>query len=515
MFNLQGFLRTLLSTAFLIAPAVAFAQGVDVEPNNPCVMAQDVGIPELPFTIPGSLDPNDGVPDVDFFRFADAPGRLVQADLLGATTGAGTLGDPFLGLFDDACNLIAFSDDANGLDSRLLFEVPDDGTYVLGVTGCCDIQFEGIAEGSYLLALSAPTLADSISGRLVNERDGLPVSGEGPAFASVQLLRCIDGACFDFVGFQNVDNNGGFRFDSSTIGSPLLAGTYQIQASANGFDALATDAFEIFEGQALDLGDLALAPFSLIGSVSGQLVDAVDGTPLMGFAPPFAIAQLERCEDFGCSVVVNLQTDDQGRFRFDGLQFFLNPGFYRISAFADDYRPTSTDTFFVDEFEDVDAGVIPLRPEPIQFGEVKGCEIPAGDGLCEYSVQLRNRGLSRFKGEAWSTVDYFPNAVPFRTSRFQVGRVGTTNPMPENLNLGAGESTVLTFRLDIPGNLPDFSTICATVTVGRQPNPQFRNSGDRFLFCAVTQSGRVETLSGKEGRKQWRELMRNAGTAAE
>lgn len=515
MFKFQSFLRIPLFLALVILPVAVFAQGTDIEPNNTCVLAQDVGVPELPFTIPGSLDPIDASLDVDFFMFSGTPGQLVQADLRGASSGFGTLPDPYLGLFDAACNLIVVNDDAGGLDSRLLFEVPDDGTFILAASGCCDFDFQGVAEGSYWLTVSAPQLADSISGRFVSSRDGLPISGDGPTFASAQLFRCIEGACFDFVGFQNADSDGNIRFEMTYNGGPLVAGTFQIQATANGFESLVTDTFDLAEGQALDLGDLAMTPFILIGSVSGQLVDSIDGTPLIGFAPPYAVAQLERCDDFGCWAVAGLPTDDQGRFQFWGVQFFLSPGLYRISAFADEYRPAVTDPFFVGEFEDFDRGIIKLTPTPIQFGAVEGCWIIPASGVCEYSVELRNRGPAKYKGEAWSTIEYFPNVFPYRPSRFQVGRVGTTNPMPVKLNLGVGKSTVMKFQLNVPGNAPDFSTLCATVTVGRWPKPQFWNSGDRFLFCAVTQSGQVEVLSNKEGRKLWRELKSRSGPVTE
>jgi hypothetical protein len=127
--------------------------------------------------------------------------------------------------------------------------------------------------------------------------------------------------------------------------------------------------------------------------------------------------------------------------------------------------------------------------------------IPGG-GLCEFGIELRNRGPERFRGEAWSTIDYFPNQAPFRPSRFRIGKVGTMNPMPDQLNLGTGQSNMLSFQLDIPEDLPDLSTICASATVGVDPHPQFHNFGDRFLFCVVTQSGNVGMLSEKEGRKR-------------
>ena len=67
------------------------------------------------FSIAGSLDSVEGAPDIDFFRITGVPGELVRADLQGASSGNGTLGDPFLGLFDGFCNLIDVNDDAGGL----------------------------------------------------------------------------------------------------------------------------------------------------------------------------------------------------------------------------------------------------------------------------------------------------------------------------------------------------------------------------------------------------------------
>ena len=93
--------------------------------------------------------------------------------------------------------------------------------------------------------------------------------------------------------------------------------------------------------------------------------------------------------------------------------FGLAPGRYRVSAFAEDYQPTTTDQFDVGEFEDIDVGDIGLTPFPIQFGSIEACEIPPGGGLCEYGIELRSRGPGRFKGEAWSTVDFLLNGPPF------------------------------------------------------------------------------------------------------
>jgi PKD repeat protein len=77
---------------------------------------------------------------------------VVTVDLEGQATGQGTLGDPFLGAFDSGCNLIALNDD-NGvnLNSRLVVTIPADGILVLGVTRCCDSDFNQGGSGSYRL----------------------------------------------------------------------------------------------------------------------------------------------------------------------------------------------------------------------------------------------------------------------------------------------------------------------------------------------------------------------------
>jgi hypothetical protein len=54
----------------------AFAQAVEVEPNDPCTEAQDIGPIDVTgtFSVQGSLDTPPDEPDVDFFRFSATPG---------------------------------------------------------------------------------------------------------------------------------------------------------------------------------------------------------------------------------------------------------------------------------------------------------------------------------------------------------------------------------------------------------------------------------------------------------
>ncbi len=480
------------------------AQAQEIEPNHPCEAAQDVGAPALPVSVFGALTPATEPQDVDFFRFALTPGELVRADLEGAPTGQGTLSDPFLGLFDSACNLLAINDDSGTLNSRLAFATPGDGIVILGVTACCDGGFNGGGEGSYRLSLSPLDAIASIGGRLVNGNTGEPLPGFEFPFASALLLRCGDFGCFEFAGFQQTDGDGRFLFTTDPSGNPLESGTYEVQASASGFETFLSGPFGVAGGEALDLGDLPLTPFQLIGSVSGRLVDAVSGEPIAGFGPPFAVVFLERCDAGFCFAVAGTNPDFDGRFSFFGGQFFIAPGNFRLRAFAEDYRESVSGEFAVGVFEDVDVGDFALTPFPIRFGAVKECRIPPGGGLCDFGITVSNRGPGRYRGEAWSTVDLFTPGAS-RNTRFQVGTVGTANPMPHRLNLRQGESRMLTFQLDVPAITIDGTVVCATIAVGRDPAPQFTTQGDRFVFCAVKEAGVFEALSGKEGRRLYRE----------
>src|SRR6185503_17827938 len=110
------------------------------------------------FTLDGSLDGSQvpGGGDVDFVRFSGTPNTTVQVDLEGQATGHGTLGDPLLGFFDSGCTVIAINDD-NGstLNSRLVVTIPNDGVFIMAVTGCCDFGFNQGSSGTYQLNIQA------------------------------------------------------------------------------------------------------------------------------------------------------------------------------------------------------------------------------------------------------------------------------------------------------------------------------------------------------------------------
>jgi hypothetical protein len=253
-------LGLLLTGSMLAGVRPACAQ--EIEPNDPCSSAQDIGEITLPFAISGSLDSTEAVPDVDFFRLSGAPGSVVKVDLEGESTGKGTLGDPFLGFFDSGCNLIDSNDDGPvSINSRLAVTVPDDGVFILAITLCCDSDFRGGGVGTYEITVAPFAAIGSIAGRAVDALRANPLPGETEPFAFITLLRCEgDEGCREVNG-QPADPAGRFLFDRDFAGRPLEVGTYQVEALADQYLGSHTEPLVVGEDEDRDVGDLPLQPF--------------------------------------------------------------------------------------------------------------------------------------------------------------------------------------------------------------------------------------------------------------
>jgi hypothetical protein len=260
--------------ALALLPNWLLAQGVEVEPNNPCAAAQNFGDTGLPYDVSGNLDLND----VDFFRFNAIAGEEVVADLEGSATGQGTLGDPYLGLFDSNCNLLAINDDSGTLNSRLYFTVPADGVFVLAASGFCDYNFDGSHgyTGTYTLTIAQAPQLSTVSGRVVDAALGDPLPG-----AWVNLLECLDATCtmYNYVSGEVTDSLGEFLFYQTYWGTPLMPGTYRVTANAADYQQGYSDVFELLEGQDLDIGDIELTgpPLRFTDIVPCTYLPAVGG----------------------------------------------------------------------------------------------------------------------------------------------------------------------------------------------------------------------------------------------
>jgi hypothetical protein len=291
----------------------AAAQGVDIEPNNECLESQGLGAITPPFLLNGSLDTPPEIPDIDFFSFTSESGLALVAEMKGEATGVGTLSDPFLGLFDSNCNLLTFNDDFQAFDSRISFRVPDDGAFILAASSCCDSEFtgEGGFAGTYELSVAlAPPPIGSISARLVDARTGDPLPGDAPPFAFAELGQCDENSCFS-LNTLSTDSEGRVVFDSDLLGAPLPVGTYQIVGSADEFRSAETELFEVSEGEAFDVGDLALV------------------------GPPISVSNIEPCEALplqGGTCRYSLTITNSTRLRFRGLAWSLVDGFGLGSA---------------------------------------------------------------------------------------------------------------------------------------------------------------------------------------
>lgn len=255
---------SMIPISVLAICSLAFGLGADSEPNNTCLTAQNFGAVILPFALTGSLDTPPTTPDVDFFRFTGTPNTLVRVDLEGVATGQGTLEDPLVGLFDSACHLLAFDDDAGtGGNSSLQFTIPADGVFILAAADFDDINFtgEGSAGVSYRLTITQVAAAKSISGRLLDAVDRTPVPGDIFPFGLVDLYRCRNAECTstEHVRGQSTDSLGRFRFDRGPGGVPLMPGAYQLRASADQYQEQ-TILADVAADEDLDVGDILLTP---------------------------------------------------------------------------------------------------------------------------------------------------------------------------------------------------------------------------------------------------------------
>jgi hypothetical protein len=232
--------------------------GLEVEPNNSCQEAQDVGAVPFPFSINGNLDSSQS-PDIDFYRFTATAGEQLRIDHQGQLNGMGTLYDPLLGVFDSGCNLIAFNDDDGNLDSGLVLTVPADGVFTLAATEYPDDSFLGGGHGTYLLTVSHFQTAGTISGRVTDAVSDAPLPGDAPPYVVVGLVQCNPDCVL--VNSLPAGSDGSFQFAHNSNGSPLTVGDYRVVVVAQQYQLLETEQFHVGEDEHLDIGDLSLTPW--------------------------------------------------------------------------------------------------------------------------------------------------------------------------------------------------------------------------------------------------------------
>ncbi len=479
--RLQSLLRKrlasalMLGIAFLSAPVVS-AQ--EVEPNSSCAASQDLRGSNLPVTLQGSLNSPPATPDVDFYRFRVEPYSLIVIDLDGAATGGGTLGDPYLGVFNESCGYIAYNDDYNSLSSHLEITAPASGEIVVGATSYGDWEFtgRGATSGSYRLSVRTQTLARAIGGRVVDSATGAPLPNK-----YVTLFLCaVEGYCSSYVGSAMTDSQGAFRFENGTytMARPLVPGDYSIALGGNGYESVTAGPFTLAEGQDLSVGDLTMQRVPAIGSIQGRLVDEITGAPLSGTVAPMARVELLYCHTWGCSTQEYLTVAADGTFRFESTSDYLQlpPGTYQISASADQYQPTLSATFEVADLQQVNIGDVKVKSLPVRINLGSSCgSIPAEGGECRFSMRVTNGATTRLEGEAWAIVNgSWIGSIATHTS-FELGN-------PRALSLAPGDSVTLPLSFQVPGTINNGATICVRGYAAQRPH-EFNTLGTHDLFC--------------------------------
>ncbi len=478
--------------------AMGLASAQEIEPNNTCAEAQNLTGSPLPIVLPGSLD---GVPaDVDFFLFSAEPGSRVVFELAGAEAGAGSLENPYLGIFDSSCNLFALSDRQSNLSVRIQLIVPWDGLLTAGVTQCCDNFFEGLGEGSYQLSLSEVPAAGSISGRIIASETGDPLP-----WAEVELLHCpTETICGVIARLTTFD--GLFRFETNHFGEPLPVGTYKVFAAAFLRETGEFGPFGVAEDEHVDLGDLPLVRVRVIGSIQGRAVDALSGEVVPGsFTWPFSFVYLLRCRDVPegeerCVFETSGFLDEQGRFFFSASH--LAVGRFQVRIDADQYQPSFSGEFDVGEGEDLDVGDVPIDPLPVQFRGVAPCPHLGPDGgKCKLKLDVRNGSGKRLSGAVWTQVNAFDIGSLVGFSTFQAGKNGAKNAAPQSFNLRSGESRPFEFEFDVPASVKNSAMVCVFALAGSNPSPEFNTLGHRGLFCIFKSNSGFSLASGEQIKK--------------
>ena len=476
--------RTLLTASALMlgvslsAASGALAQSTqEVEPNNACVEAQDLGAFVAPFDLQGSLDTPPGTPDVDYYRFTGTPGSLVQIRLDGPWNGGGTLDDPYLGVFDESCQLLAYNDDYNGTSSGLDLTIPASGTFVVAATSYGDWEFTGTggSAGTYRLRLQVQSVAQAIGGRIVNAKTGAPVQ-----YTAVGLLRCAaDRTCYNNAGWASTDAQGAFRFQNGTwnVYGPLLAGTYRLSLYANGYTPRQTDPFEVAVGEDLSLGDVPIEPIPAVGSIRGRLVDEISGRPLSGAGAPWARVNLVHCVDWGCYIWSSARVNADGTFSFAGSTYrILPPGSYYIVGSADQYQDTQSRTFTVEDDQHHNFGDFRVKSNPARIDLVQACgAVPSDGGTCPFRMRVTNGMTIKMEGEFWAVVQGSDIGSPVARTEFSVGT-------PRALSLAPGAAVDLPLSFEVPGEVSDGATICVRGLASKRPH-KFNTLGAHDLFC--------------------------------
>lgn len=211
------------------------------QPNNSLEQAQRV---ELPVAITGRIN---GAAEIDYYRFAGKRGQNLIVDVYASRLG--TPMDPSLAILDGSGKELARSEDVNGLDSLLAFEIPQDGEYVLRIR---DFRYQGGDTFRYRVLAGAMPYVYSVFPFGARRGQNVEVEVRGHNFDAPKLMLHIDGNAP--LGRQDIRAH-----TSAGISNPFP------------FDV--TDLPEVVESEpnsAIDQADEVSLPTVINGRISGE-----------------------------------------------------------------------------------------------------------------------------------------------------------------------------------------------------------------------------------------------------
>ena len=145
--------------------------------------------------------------DTDWYRVSLSYGYSYQTWVQGLGSGNGTLGDPYLAIYNAAGSLLQFNDDGSGRDSFINFAPGVGGTYYLSAQ-----EFSGSGTGTYLITVIRDELA-SISSAAVTSSDAAYASDLGYGvdtadWVSITLQAGVSYQ-FDLIGSRSEERRVG------------------------------------------------------------------------------------------------------------------------------------------------------------------------------------------------------------------------------------------------------------------------------------------------------------------
>ncbi|MCM8735784.1 pre-peptidase C-terminal domain-containing protein [Azospirillum sp. A1-3] len=227
-----------------LRPALIPSQTVDViEPNDTIQQAGDFTAElrqERKLSLNGFLGDNAGVEsrpnEVDLVKFRLAPGQQVMIDTDAANAGVSNL-DTILRIFDAQGSQLAYNDDSDGLDSRITFTAPEQGTYIIGVSGFANSNYDPNIAGSGSAGFGV--------GRYVLNVEALNQGRTDRVFGTAgdDVINLFDGSITVFGGAGNdlVDSSqspGSNRLFGGAGNDELLAGSHDQLFGESGADVL-------------------------------------------------------------------------------------------------------------------------------------------------------------------------------------------------------------------------------------------------------------------------------------